>query len=62
MRTQASTVAIMSGLRHETANDFKATRPWQSPKEAAEYTGIGLSTLAKLRLRGGGPAYSLRRR
>jgi len=37
---------------------IKQWRDWLSAKEAAEYTGLGFSTLAKLRLKGGGPAYS----
>jgi len=32
---------------------IKQWREWLSAKEAAEYTGLGFSTLAKLRLKGG---------
>jgi hypothetical protein len=38
--------------------DGKSIREWLSAKQAADYTGLGFSTLAKLRLTGGGPAYS----
>ena len=37
---------------------IKRLREWLSSKEAAEYTGLGFSTLAKLRLRGGGCPYT----
>ena len=33
-------------------------RQWLSAKEAAEYCGLGFSTMAKLRLSGGGPEFS----
>ena len=33
-------------------------REWLSSKEAADYTGLGFSTLAKLRLKGGGSPYA----
>ena len=42
----------------ESANNSKANRQWLSAKEAAEYTGLGFSTLAKLRLKGGGAPFS----
>ena len=37
---------------------IKHWREWLSRKEASEYTGVGFSTLAKLRLKGGGPVYT----
>jgi predicted DNA-binding transcriptional regulator AlpA len=50
--------AITHDERLEAANNPKASRQWLSAKEAAEHTGLGFSTLAKLRLEGGGPSYS----
>ena len=35
-----------------------ARRPRMRPPEAASYTGVAESTLAKLRVTGGGPSYS----
>ena len=37
---------------------IKQWREWLSAKEAADYTGLGFSTLAKLRIQGGGPVYT----
>ena len=34
-----------------------STRPKMRTEDAARYTGLGVSTLEKLRLTGGGPAY-----
>ena len=31
---------------------------WLTPKEAAAFTGLGVSTLAKMRMAGEGPAFS----
>ncbi len=33
-------------------------KQWLSSREASNYSGMGFSTLAKFRLKGGGPAYS----
>jgi excisionase family DNA binding protein len=37
---------------------IKEWREWLSAKEAAQYTGLGFSTLAKLRLKGGSAPYA----
>jgi excisionase family DNA binding protein len=42
----------------EAVNNSNASRQWFSAKEAAKYTGLGFSTLAKLRLKGGGSPFS----
>jgi excisionase family DNA binding protein len=42
----------------EAVNNSNENRQWFSAKQAAEYTGLGFSTLSKLRLYGGGAPYS----
>ncbi len=37
---------------------IKQWHEWLSAKEAVEYTGLGFSTLAKLRLKGGSAPYT----
>ncbi len=42
----------------EAVNNSNTNQQWLSAKEAAEYTILGHSTLAKLRLTGGGAPFS----
>lgn len=42
----------------DAVNNSNANLQWLSAKEAAKYTGLGFSTLAKLRLKGGGALFS----
>jgi hypothetical protein len=43
---------------HTLNKTSKLSKEWLSPHEAAQYSGLGLSTLAKLRITGAGCAYS----
>jgi hypothetical protein len=42
----------------DAVSNSEANREWLSAKEAARYTGLGFSTLAKLRLTGDGAPFS----
>jgi hypothetical protein len=57
MRAQASACALLAGDSATTQETPRET-PWLPAREAAEYCALGFSTLAKLRLWGGGPAFS----
>ena len=48
---------MMAGDR-ASAQAAAQGRQWLPAREAAEYCALGFSTLAKLRLFGGGPAFS----
>jgi len=39
-------------------SETRRERQWLSAREAAQYCGLGFSTLAKLRVWGGGPTFS----
>jgi excisionase family DNA binding protein len=45
-------------LWHAAQSASKPSRRWLRVKPAAEYLGVGVSTLNKLRISGGGPSYS----
>jgi hypothetical protein len=57
MREQTSARALLTG-DSATQQETPRGKQWLSAKEAAEYTGLGFSTMAKLRLTGDGPAFS----
>jgi excisionase family DNA binding protein len=38
--------------------DMLSQKQWLSARDAAKYTGLGFSTLAKLRLKGGSAPYA----
>lgn len=57
MGAQTSARALLAG-ESETTQEQPQGREWLSAKEAAEYTRLGFSTLAKLRLSGGSAPYS----
>jgi len=54
MRAQTA-CALLTG---DAAQETPQGRQWLSAKEAAEYCGLGFSTMAKLRLTGGGAKFS----
>lgn len=53
-QTSARALASDSATMQETPQSGK----WLTAREAADYCNLGFSTLAKLRLTGGGPAFS----
>jgi hypothetical protein len=67
MGAQTSACALLAG-DSATTQDMPPKRrrspktlhngQWLPAREAAEYCGLGFSTLAKLRLTGGGPEFS----
>ena len=66
MGAQTSACALLAGetaqetphKRHRAQKTKVHDGPWLPAREAAEYCGLGFSTLAKLRLTGGGPEFS----
>lgn len=44
--------------RPHNVKENATPREWLSAREAAEYTGLGFSTMAKLRLQGGSAPFS----
>jgi hypothetical protein len=47
-----------AGVDGQTAEETPQGRQWLPAREAAKYCGLGFSTMAKLRILGGGPAFS----
>ena len=55
--TQTSARGLLSG-DSATTQETPRGKQWLSAKEAADYCGLGFSTMAKLRLSGGGAEFS----
>ena len=56
MGAQTSAGALLSGDSATTQETLRGKRRF-TPKQAAKQYGFGVSTLAKYRVQGGGPAY-----